>query len=221
MPPTAVPPTTAPHSPGRHLSQKRTTWHPVFHHIPPRSASDTITTMAQTNPLTLTISTLALHPIPPLGCVRHHGQTKVQNKTAINTTMAHTPRLVLLRSSDPPLGLSYLLPPRFYPSETPALHRGPSYPAISTQLHKTTEMADAESRQSPELFQMKFLFDFIYLFTITHINNPDLCTLLYPYITIPPPPPLSSVTVYPHSFLLSCFQSCCVRAHTETHLVRF
>jgi len=27
---------------------------------------------------------------------------------------------------------------------------------------------------------MKFLFSFIYLLTITHTNNPDLCTLLYP-----------------------------------------
>jgi hypothetical protein len=57
----------------------------------------------------------------------------------------------------------------------------------------------------------------IYIFTL---NNPDFYSLLYPYITIPPPPS-SSVTVYPHSFLLSHFQSCCVRAHTETHLVRF
>jgi len=165
--------------------------------------------MAQTNPLT--ISTPALHPIPPLGHVRRHGQTKVQNKTAINTTTVHTPRLVLLQNSDPPLGLSYLLPPQSFPSLTldprpglsyaaantintplsplhllPALHHGLLYLIASSQPHKTAKMPNNESRQSPESFRMKFLFSFIYLFTITHINNPDLCTLLYPYITIPP-----------------------------------
>jgi hypothetical protein len=62
-------------------------------------------------------------------------------------------------------------------------HPGLSYPMASIQPHKTTKMPNNESRLSPRIFQMKFLFDFIYSLTITHNNHPDLCSLLYPVIS--------------------------------------
>jgi hypothetical protein len=127
--------------------------------------------------------------------------------------MARIPRPAPLRSDDPHPGLSYPLPPQSFPSPTlvprpgpsyavanmintppsplhllPVLHPGPLYPVASSQPHKTAEMPNNELRQSPELFRMKFLFNLIYLFTITHNNNPDLCTLRYPTHYIPTPP---------------------------------
>ena len=139
--------------------------------------------------------------------------------------MAHTPRRALLRNDDLHPGLSYPPPPQFYPLQVPApcpgrsyatantintplsphllpaLHHGPSYPVASSRPHKTAETPNNASRQSPDLFRMKFLFNFIYLFTIAHINNPDLCTLLYPS------PPLSLHPPPPHSFTSLVFQS--------------
>ena len=65
---------------------------------------------------------------------------------------------------------------------------------------------------------MKLLFDFIYLFTIAHNNNPDLCLLLYPATSSP-----LSLSLSPPTLFLSClgFRSCCVRAHMETYSVCF
>jgi hypothetical protein len=160
-----------------------------------------------------TMSTLTPHPTPPLNHACCHGPSKIQTKIAINITMAYTPRPALPQTDDPHLNLLYPLPPQSFPSPTlvphpglsytavntintllsplhplPALHHGPLYPVASSQPHKTAEMPNNESRQSPELFWMKVLFNLIYLFTITHNNNPDLCTLRYLTHYIPTPP---------------------------------
>ena len=108
--------------------------------------------------------------------------------------MAHTPRRALLQSDDLHPGLSYPLPPQSYllqvlvpcpgrsyatantintprsPHLLPTLHHGPSYPFASSRPHKTAEMPNNASRQSPDLFRMKFLFNFItYLLSLTLI----------------------------------------------------
>jgi hypothetical protein len=141
--------------------------------------------------------------------------------------MAHTPRLAPLRSDDPHPGLSYtavntintLLSP---PHLLPVLHLGLLYPIGSFQFCKIAGTLNVESRQSPGVLWTRFPFNFIYLSTIAHNNNPDPCTLLYPYIIIPPLQLSFSYTLHSHSFhLCLCFQLSCVRAHTETHIVRF
>ena len=136
----------------------------------------------------------ALHHIPPLDHACCCGQSKNHIKTTINTTMAHTPQPALLQNDDHPLGRSYPQPPQFSlseilvphpnliyittstnnnllpPTHLPStLHHGPSYPAAPTQPRRTTETADAGSRQNPELFRTKFPLSFIYLPTITHL----------------------------------------------------
>jgi hypothetical protein len=109
--------------------------------------------------------------------------------------MAHTPRLALLRNNDLLPGLSYPLPPQFYPLQIPAphpglsyataniintplsplhllpaLHHGRLYPVTSTQPHKTAETLNNKSRQNPELFRIKFLYSFFtYLLSLTLI----------------------------------------------------
>ena len=155
-----------------HESQ-RVTSYPMPHHLPLRAATNTTLTMPHPNPHTM--STLTPHPTPPLDHARRHGQSKIRTKIAINITMAHTPRLAPLRSDDPHPGLLYPLPPQSFPSPTlvphpgpsytavntintllsllhplPALHHGPLYPVASNQPHKTAEMPNNESRQSPE-----------------------------------------------------------------------
>jgi len=107
--------------------------------------------------------------------------------------MAHTPRLARLRSDDPLPGLSYLHPPRFYPSVIlvprpgliyvvantnnipllpphllPVLCHGPSSP---TRPYKTTEMLDVGLKPNLGGFRMKFPLDLhIYILTfITHL----------------------------------------------------
>ena len=144
-------------------------------------------TTAHPNPCI--IPTPTPHLTPPLGHIHHHGQSKDQNKTKTNTTMAPTPRLTPLRDDDPHLGPSYQLPPPSSPSPTPVPHPGPSYaatavtkatplshphllpalhhgrlyPAGSNQLHKTAGTLNNESRRNPESFWMKFPFSFICL----------------------------------------------------------
>src|SRR5882762_7370019 len=144
------------------MSQNTGILHLVLCHLPLRTATNTM-------------STLTPHPTPPLDHARRHGQSKIRTKIAINITMAHTPRLAPLRSDDPHPGLLYPLPPQSFPSPTlvphpgpsytavntintllsllhplPALHHGPLYPVASNQPHKTAEMPNNESRQSPE-----------------------------------------------------------------------
>ena len=197
-----------------------TTPHPTPHHLPPRSTTSTTTTHQPP------------HPIPPLIHAHRLGRTKTQTEnTTTNPTTTHTPWLALLRNGDLRLGQSYPHPPQSYPSETPAprpgqtyatintdsippsplhlphvRHPGPSYPTTSTQLHKTAETPSGESRLGHGIFWTKPLFkNLILILTLTYINNPDFCTLLYHYITIPSPP---------LSFCLFGFQSRCVRAHT-------
>jgi len=141
----------------------------------------------------------------PAGTTTKRRPQPGQTKDATNTTTAHAPRLAPLRNDDPLLGQSYPLPPRFFllkiraprpgqtyatvnakntppsPSHLPHVpHPGPSYRTASIQPHKTAEMPNGESRLSPGVFRINFLFDFIYSLTITHNNNTDLCSLLYP-----------------------------------------
>jgi hypothetical protein len=133
------------------------------------------------------------------GHAHRHGQTKIPTKIGIKNSMAHTPPPTRLRSDDPLHGQSFPLPPQSFLSNTLVLHPGPSYPITSTRPYKTAEMPNAKSRLSPESFQMKFPFSLFCLFTITHNNNPDLCTLPYPYIIIPSSSSLSFSYSHHHS----------------------
>ena len=159
---------------------------------------------------TNTMSTPTLHHMPPLDYAHRLGRTKIPINTAINITMAHTPRLAPLRSDDPHPGLSYtavntintLLSP---PHLLPVLHLGLLYPIGSFQFCKIAGTLNVESRQSPGVLWTRFPFNFIYLSTIAHNNNPDPCTLLYPYIIIPPLQLSFSYTLHSHSFHLSLF----------------
>jgi hypothetical protein len=192
VPPTAVPLITAPHSHACHLSRKKVMSCSVFYHLPLCSAANTMATIPHPNPHNT--PTPALPLTLPLDYVHRRGRTKARIKIATNITMAHTLRLALLQNDDPRLGQSYLLPPQFSPLTTlaprpgptyvvantndtppsllhllPVHHHGRLYPVASNQPHKTAGMPNNESRRNPELFWMKFLFNFIYLFTIAHL----------------------------------------------------
>ena len=170
-------------------------------------------TTAHPNPHTT--STPSVHPTPSPDCVHHHGRTKNRTKTTINIITAHTSRLAPLRSNDHRRGQSYPPPPQFYPSEIlaprpgriyvvinlnsippspphllPALHPGPSSPTTPTRPYEIAGMLNVGSRPNLEGVRIRFPSDlhiYIYSLTITHNNNTDLCSLLYPVI----PPPLS------------------------------
>jgi hypothetical protein len=181
-------------------------------------ATDIIATTTHPNRHAMLMPTLLL--ISPLDRVHRHGQTKIPTKTAINITMANT-WLTRLRSDDPLHGQSSPLPPQSFLSITPVLHPGPSYPIAFTQPHKTTETPNVGSRQSPGSSRMKFLFSSFCLLTITHNNNPDICTLLYPIHHTPTSTSHHSLTLTTSPFCSPTSQICCVRAHTETSFARF
>jgi len=88
-------------------------------------------------------TTTSSHPTLPSDPARHHGQSKIQSKIAINITLAHTPRLAPLRSDDPRLGQLYQPLPQYYLSQTPVLHHG-----LSSLATTTTEMPNVASRLS-------------------------------------------------------------------------
>jgi hypothetical protein len=105
-------------------------------------------------------------------------------------------------------GLNALLPYTSLTSATLAHHTLP-HPLNFAKPPK--HQAENQGLVTEYFGQNPFL-NLILILTLTYINNPDFCTLLYHYITIPSPP---------LSFCLSGFQSRCVRAHTETHIVCF
>src|ERR1700691_3540239 len=194
-----------------HTPVRMATRHPIPHHLPPCLATDTTATMAA--PHLIPPPSCARHLGPTN--TKTETNTKVTGyipRLGIQWDSAHHPDQTYNPPSPPfKLSQTHVLPPgqTNQPAHAviitavntttqtiplpqhhlPALHHRLLYPIASSQPHKTTETPNDESRQSPELFRMKFLFDFIYLFTIAHINNLDQCTLLYPYIIIPPPPP--------------------------------
>ena len=137
-------------------------------------------------------TTSSSHPTLPSDPARHHGQSKIQSKIAINITLAHTPRLAPLRSDDPRLGQLYQPQPQYYLSQTPVPRHGLSYLLTPSKITRTRD-ADLEKG-----------LGFLLFFMDTHLL---LILLLYPL----------HHSFYPALFL----DSLCVRAHTETYIVRF
>ena len=151
----------------------------------------------------------------------HPGLSKNQTGIGIKTNMVTTNilRPDQPRDCDRHLGQSYPLPPRSSSYTPPIPHLGPSYTVTSNQLHKTAGTPNDESRQNPGLFQMKSLFSFFYSFPMDSYLIIQIPIHYYTHYHTLPVTFTTTLFTYspPLSFTLSCFMSCCVRAHKETH----
>jgi hypothetical protein len=100
----------------------------------------------------------------------------------------------------------------------PVHHLGPSYTVASNQPHKTAGTPNDESRQNPDLFQMKFPFSFFYSFPMDSYLIIQIPIHYYTHYHILPVTFTTTLISYPPplSFILSC--SCLVvRGHTQKH----